>query len=140
MTSPLSTSVLPGAAAGRPVTTGDTGQDGTSDLGVRRHLPRSTSSEVSVAGTAPDQVVPATHPCGCPGTSGRHITDAAAHAAWHALVLEQGGPAGEVNAVTLRAARGFKTETLHAETLLDERARKSGKRVNGARRRAARDD
>lgn len=90
------------------------------------------------AGSAPDQALPAAGPCGCPTGPGRTVRDAAAHDAWHALVLEQGGPAGAVNATTLRAARGFKTETLRAETVLDEKARASGKRASGKLRRAAR--
>lgn len=89
-------------------------------------------------GTTPDQVVSPATRCACPSTPGRRITHPAKHAEWHALVVAQGGPAGEVNAVTLRAARRFKTETLQAETLLDQRARASGKRASGKLRRAAR--
>jgi hypothetical protein len=76
--------------------------------------------------------------CGCQGGLASTITDPARHAAWHALVVEQGGPAGAVNAETLQAARGFKTVTPAGETLLDERARKSGKRASGKLREASR--
>lgn len=41
--------------------------------------------------------------CGC--SSLAVIVDTEAHAAWHALVVEQGGPAGLVDAVTLAQAR-----------------------------------
>ena len=43
--------------------------------------------------------------CGCPRPEG--ITNPERHAKWHALVVAQGGPAGVVNASTLRAARGL---------------------------------
>lgn len=76
--------------------------------------------------------------CACPLGPGHTIGDQAAHDAWHALVVEQGGPAELVNADTLRAARGFRTGTLTGETILDTRARESGKRASGALRRAAR--
>jgi hypothetical protein len=39
-----------------------------------------------------------THTCGCPAD--RRIVDQDAHDAFHALVIEQGGPAGVVNAKT----------------------------------------
>lgn len=77
-------------------------------------------------------------PCGCPAGPGRQISDQAKHAAWHALVVEQGGPAGEVSVDTLRAARGFKGETFASETILDVKNRATGRSVSGARRRAAR--
>lgn len=77
-------------------------------------------------------------PCACPTAPGRTISDPSRHAAWHALVVEQGGPADLVDAVSLRATRGFKTETLTAETILDVKNRLTGRSVNGARRRAAR--
>lgn len=76
--------------------------------------------------------------CGCPTTPGRTVTDPERHTAWHALVETQGGPAGAVDHVTLCAARGFATPTLMSETVLDRRAVESGRRVSGARRRAAR--
>lgn len=99
-----------------------------------------TAPPDAAVATGPDQTVAtaSTLSCGCPSHRGRSITDQAAHDAWHALVVEQGGPAGVVDAVTLRAARGFKTETLHAETVLDVLARKSGRRASGKLRRAAR--
>lgn len=76
--------------------------------------------------------------CGCPDGPALTITDPTQHAAWHTLVVEQGGPAGAVNAETLQAARGFKTITPAGETMLDERARKSGKRASGKLREASR--
>lgn len=45
--------------------------------------------------------------CGCPTSTGRIINDVAQHAAWHRLVVEQGGSAGTVNATTLLKARGI---------------------------------
>jgi hypothetical protein len=77
-------------------------------------------------------------PCGCPSGPGSAITDQAAHDAWHTLVVQQGGPAGAVNADTLQAARGFGTRTAHMETVLDTRARASGKRASGKLREASR--
>ena len=74
--------------------------------------------------------------CGCPIGPGRTITDPARHEEWHALVVEQGGPAGDVSAVTLQAERGFLTGTPN-ETIFDAKARRSGKRSSGAQRRAA---
>jgi hypothetical protein len=41
-------------------------------------------------------------PCGC---SPAVAVDKARHAAWHQLVIAQGGPAGTVNARTLQDAR-----------------------------------
>lgn len=79
-----------------------------------------------------------TNPCGCPSTAGHRINDVPRHLAWHALVVEQGGPVGAVNVETLRAARGFKGETFASETILDVRNRATGRSVSGARRRAAR--
>lgn len=76
--------------------------------------------------------------CRCPQYRGVTITDPAKHREWHALVVEQGGPDGLVNAETLKAARGFKTATVSGETILDVRARESGKRASGALRRASR--
>jgi hypothetical protein len=74
----------------------------------------------------------------CPVDDLRQITDPARHAAWHQLVVDQGGPVGAVNAETLQAARGFKTVTPAAETILDVKARASGKRASGDLRRRAR--
>lgn len=76
--------------------------------------------------------------CLCPQHPGRSTNDPVQHEAWHALVVEQGGPAGLVDAASLQAARGFKTETTTGETILDVRARASGKRASGALRRASR--
>ena len=69
-------------------------------------------------------------PCGCPTGPGRSITDEARHADWHRLVIEQGGPAGLVNAETLRAARGWKTPPPppSTPTAVDDAAILSGKR------------
>lgn len=78
-------------------------------------------------------------PCGCPQHPGRRITDPVLHAAWHARVVAQGGPVGVVNTHTLREARGISTPTPLTETVVDQRARDTGKRANGTRRRAARD-
>lgn len=77
-------------------------------------------------------------PCGCPTGSGRSISDQAVHNAWHALCVEQGGPAGAVTAATLQAARGFGTGTATGETVIDEKARRSGRRASGALREACR--
>jgi len=44
--------------------------------------------------------------CGCPVHRGRTVVDEELHAAFHALVVEQGGPAGEVRTATTRAALG----------------------------------
>ena len=74
--------------------------------------------------------------CECPMRGVVH-RDEAVHAAWHAIVVEQGGPDGPVNHYSLKAARGFKTQTVTGETILDQRARESGKRASGALRRAA---
>lgn len=82
--------------------------------------------------------VPAPVSCSCPAHPGRAVTDPAAHAAWHQLVVEQGGPASLVDLESLRAARGFQTATPTGETALDERARKSGRRASGALREASR--
>ncbi len=76
--------------------------------------------------------------CACPSGPGRAVTDSAVHGAWHALVVDQGGPAGVVDVVSLRTARGFKTETSLGETVLDERARSSGRRASGRLREACR--
>lgn len=43
--------------------------------------------------------------CPCPTYPGRTITDPATHAAWHALVVEQGGPDGLCDLNALVAAR-----------------------------------
>lgn len=43
--------------------------------------------------------------CGCPVVPARTVTDEAAHAAFHALVVEQGGPSGEVRTGTTRGTR-----------------------------------
>jgi hypothetical protein len=77
-------------------------------------------------------------PCGCPTGPAHKITSQDRHDAFHALVVEQGGPAGVVNLETLQAARGFKTLTQAGETILDERARKSGRRASGKLREASR--
>jgi hypothetical protein len=74
--------------------------------------------------------------CGCP--LGRAITSPARHEAWHALVVEQGGPAGAVDLETLQAARGFKTLAPTGETIIDVKARASGKRASGKLREASR--
>lgn len=59
------------------------------------------------------------------------------HLAWHRLVIEQGGPAGLVNAKTLQAARGMKTAApdMHSIQARNERL---GKSSPGWRREAAR--
>lgn len=75
-------------------------------------------------------------PCGCPVS--RRITDQATHDTFHTLVIEQGGPAGRVDANSLRASRGHITGTLPGETILDTRARQSGKRASGVLREASR--
>jgi hypothetical protein len=74
--------------------------------------------------------------CPCPQRPGRHITDRAVHAAFHELVISQGGPVGVVNAMTLREARGMLGGT-PGTTAFDVRVEKLGQRASGARRRAA---
>ena len=74
--------------------------------------------------------------CSCPQGPGRTITDPERHAAWHALVAEQGVTSEFVNAATLQAARGLAGGPA-SSTIVDTRAIASGKRVNGERRRAA---
>jgi hypothetical protein len=69
-----------------------------------------TAPQTPAGGATSDQVPPAAHtspaaPCGCPQHPGRSISDPAAHAAWHALVVEQGGPAGRVDVETLKEER-----------------------------------
>lgn len=70
--------------------------------------------------------------CPCPG----RITDPARHAAWHAEVVEQGGPAGLVNIDTLRAARGMRTPAPD-DHRGRERNLREGKSSPGWRRRNA---
>lgn len=76
--------------------------------------------------------------CRCPQTPGRTITDPARHAAWHTLVVEQGGPAELVDLQALREARGPRAVSAPTETVVDERARASGKRASGKLREASR--
>lgn len=45
-------------------------------------------------------------PCGCPTSPARAVVDQVAHARFHRLVVEQGGPAGAVDAASVRLARG----------------------------------
>lgn len=72
--------------------------------------------------------------CGCLGV----ISDAEVHDAWHKLVEAQTGiQRGPVTIYTLKAARGVGGDTLPGETILDVRARESGKRASGALRRAS---
>lgn len=80
---------------------------------------------------------PASLPCGCPTGPGHRITDPTVHDAWHALVVDQGGPAGPVTLQTLRDARGLRVLSL-GETSFDTKARESGKRASGALREASR--
>ncbi len=44
--------------------------------------------------------------CGCPTSPARTVVDELAHTRWHRLVVEQGGPAGAVDAHSLREVRG----------------------------------
>ena len=85
----------------------------------------------------PEEPIVPRHPCGCRISAGSRIVDEGKHAAWHELVVAQGGPVGEVSLNTLRAARGMQTVSLSSETILDSRARDSGKRASGECRRAA---
>lgn len=78
-----------------------------------------------------------TRDCGCLG--GVVVCDVDRHLAWHALVVEQGGPAGVVNAETVREARGLAGGT-PGTTYFDVRVEKLGQRASGARRRAAAND
>jgi hypothetical protein len=75
--------------------------------------------------------------CACPENPARTVTDPARHEAWHALVVAQGGPAGLVNAATLRELRGMTGGVGASRTVVDVRAELSGKRVPGWRRRAS---
>lgn len=50
--------------------------------------------------------------CACPQHAGRRIVDLERHTAWHELVIEQGGPADVVDAVSLRDARGMTALTI----------------------------
>lgn len=76
-------------------------------------------------------------PCGCSDRGVRHV-DEVLHAAWHALVVEQGGPAGRVGLAELRASRGPTAHPLPpgAETVLDARNRAQGKSNPGWQRQA----
>ena len=77
------------------------------------------------------------HPCGCKG--GSRIISAEGHARFHALVKEQlGVERGPVDVRLTMAVRGFATATPAMETVLDVRARESGKRASGELRRASR--
>ena len=69
--------------------------------------------------------------CHCPNGN-----RSSAHLAWHRLVIEQGGPAGMVNARTLQEARGMKTAApdMHKIQARNER---QGKSSPGWRRKAA---
>lgn len=69
--------------------------------------------------------------CRCPNGS-----RSPAHLAWHRLVIEQGGPAGLVNAQTLRDARGMKTAAPDMHKIA-ARNEQQGKSVPGWRRKAA---
>lgn len=73
--------------------------------------------------------------CGCPGL----VADEDVHAQWHALVRDQTGICGPFSIYGLKAARGVGGDTLPGETVLDARARTSGKRASGALRRASHD-
>lgn len=75
--------------------------------------------------------------CGCSTGPGVTITDPAAHAAWHELVVEQGGPAGRVDARSLQTARGMRTAApdMHSIQARNERL---GKSTPGWRREAGR--
>ena len=76
-------------------------------------------------------------PCGCLPRAVSGV-DEQKHAAYHALIVEQTGlTAGPIDLEAVRASRGG-YEHSPRETLLDERARASGKRASGARREAAR--
>lgn len=78
-----------------------------------------------------------TDTCGCPRHQGRSVSDPERHTAWHAETAAQGVP-GPVTYQTLRAARGLAGGTPSGETVLDERARASGKRASGRLREACR--
>ena len=76
--------------------------------------------------------------CGC-SDRGVVARDAAVHAGWHALVVEQGGPSrGPVDLDALRAARRLRFVPPPSETVVDERARASGRRASGELREACR--
>ena len=66
--------------------------------------------------------------CGCPAILMSMITDSERHTAWHALVIAQGGPVGEVNIETLRLARGTNNSAPASRTLIDVR-KKTGRRT-----------
>ena len=72
--------------------------------------------------------------CGCPG----RVVDLDLHAAWHAIVREQTGiERGPVDFYALKSARGYSTPTIAGDTILDVRARESGRRASGEQRRRA---
>jgi hypothetical protein len=77
------------------------------------------------------------HPCGCSSLAST-ISDAEQHAKWHALVLEQTGLDRIDSVYTLKAARGIGGDTLDAETIIDVKARQSGRRASGKLREACR--
>lgn len=74
--------------------------------------------------------------CECPTYPGRVVSDSERHREWHELVEEQTGLTGLCDAAALHKARGH-GNTLAMETVLDRRARESGKRASGAMRRAS---
>lgn len=72
--------------------------------------------------------------CACPTGPGVTITDPARHDAWHLLVIEQHGPAEQVNTQTLRAARGMVSFVASDDLLTDDRNVLSGKRRSSPQR------
>jgi hypothetical protein len=80
-----------------------------------------------------------TYPCGCPKRVGHRIRDRELHLRWHELVVEQGGPAGRVDAYTLRDARGIQTISPGSVgAKIVERNERTGKSSPGWRRKASR--
>lgn len=75
--------------------------------------------------------------CACPSHPGRTITDPVRHAAFHELVVEQGGPAGVVDAQSLQAHRGMRTAAPDMHSIR-ERHLREGKSSPGWRREASR--
>lgn len=88
--------------------TGSTSGSGTDMEGEREREVEVRASTHQVAESLPDLLTcraamrGPVRPCGC---SPAVTVDETRHAAWHQLVIAQGGPAGTVNARTLQDAR-----------------------------------
>lgn len=78
-----------------------------------------------------------TYPCGCPKSPGKRIHDVDRHLAFHALVVEQGGPEGVVDFASVRAMRGqtHQAPDMHKVHEKHVRLGKSSQRGTGTGRR-----